>query len=115
MTQVLSNVIGNAVKFTEKGSVKIECRAFASKNRVEIKVSDTGSGIPEQIMPNLFGKFVTKSAGQADGHGGTGLGLFISKAIMNAHKGEIYAYNNATGGATFTIVLPVSQSNIVYD
>lgn len=115
MTQVLSNIIGNAVKFTEKGRIKIECRAFTSKNRVEIKVSDTGAGIPEQVLPNLFGKFVTKSAGKSNGHGGTGLGLFISKAIVNAHKGEIYAYNNATGGATFTIVLPVNQSNIIYD
>jgi PAS domain S-box-containing protein len=115
MTQVLSNVIGNAVKFTENGRIKVECRSFTNKNKVEIKVSDTGSGIPEQVLPNLFGKFVTKSAGEANGHGGTGLGLFISKAIVNAHKGEIYAYNNATGGATFTIVLPIRQSDIMYD
>lgn len=115
ITQVLSNVIGNAIKFTEKGSIKIECRAFAIKNKVEIKVSDTGAGISEQVLPNLFGKFVTKSVGETDGHGGTGLGLFISKAIVTAHKGEIFAYNNAIGGATFTIILPIDQSNIIYD
>ena len=115
ITQLLSNVIGNAVKFTKKGSIKVECRAFAEKNKAEIRVSDTGAGIPEQILPNLFGKFVTKSAGDTDGHGGTGLGLFISKAIVTAHKGVIYANNNATGGATFTIVLPIDQSKIIYD
>lgn len=115
ITQVLSNIIGNAVKFTEQGSVKVECRAFPGNNRVEIRVIDTGTGIPEQVLPNLFGKFVTKSTGDTDGHGGTGLGLFISKAIVTAHKGEIYGYNNATGGATFTIVLPIDQSNIIYD
>lgn len=115
MIQVLSNIIGNAVKFTKRGSIKIECRAFANKNKLEIRVSDTGTGISQEILPNLFGKFVTKSSGDIEGHGGTGLGLFISKAIVNAHKGEIFAYNNATGGATFTIVLPIDQSNIIYD
>jgi PAS domain S-box-containing protein len=112
--QVLSNVIGNAVKFTEKGSIRIECRAHLTKNKVEIKVNDTGAGISELVLPNLFGKFVTKSVGETNGHG-TGLGLFISKAIVTAHKGKINAYNNATGGATFTIVLPIDQSNIIYD
>ncbi|HJS82753.1 MAG TPA: PAS domain-containing sensor histidine kinase [Nitrososphaera sp.] len=115
MTQVLSNIIGNAVKFTKSGNIKVECQAFSSKNKIEIRVSDTGAGIPEQILPNLFGKFVTKSAGETNGHSGTGLGLFISKAIVTAHKGEIYAYNNAAGGATFTIVLPIEQSNIIYE
>jgi PAS domain S-box-containing protein len=114
MTQVLSNVIGNAIKFTEKGSVMVECKAFVSKNKIEIRVSDTGAGISDLVMPNLFGKFVTKSVGETNGHG-TGLGLFISKAIVTAHKGEIFACNNPTGGATFTIVLPIDQSNIIYD
>ncbi|MEW6603282.1 MAG: PAS domain-containing sensor histidine kinase [Thermoproteota archaeon] len=111
MIQVFSNVIGNAIKFTDKGGIKVECRAFPSKNKIEIRVSDTGAGISEKVLPNLFGKFVTKNAREANGHGGTGLGLFISKAIVTAHKGEIYAYNNATGGATFTIVLPIDQAN----
>jgi PAS domain S-box-containing protein len=115
MTQVVSNIVGNAVKFTKSGMIKIECQAFLSKNKIEIKVSDTGSGISEQVLPNLFGKFVTKNSGDTNGHGGSGLGLFISKAIVTAHKGRISAYNNATGGATFAIVLPIEQSNIMYD
>jgi PAS domain S-box-containing protein len=115
MTQVLSNIIGNAIKFTKSGSIKIECRAFPSKNKIEISVSDTGAGISEEILPKLFGKFVTKGVSNANGHGGTGLGLFISKAIVTAHKGKIYAYNNASGGATFTVVLPIEQSKIILD
>ncbi|MGI0048908.1 MAG: PAS domain-containing sensor histidine kinase, partial [Nitrososphaera sp.] len=102
MTQVLSNIIGNAVKFTKSGNIKVECQAFSSKNKIEIRVSDTGAGISEQVLPNLFGKFVTKSAGETNGHGGTGLGLFISKAIVTGHKCKVYASNNTTGGATFT-------------
>ncbi len=113
MTQVLSNLINNAIKFTEKGRIKIDCRAFESKNKIEIRVSDTGAGISDKVLPNLFGKFVTRSHGEAGTHGGTGLGLFISKAIVTAHKGEIYGSNNTAGGATFTIVLPIAQSNII--
>jgi PAS domain S-box-containing protein len=115
MTQVLSNLISNAIKFTEKGSIQVDCRAFESRNKIEVRVSDTGAGISDKVMPNLFGKFVTKSHGEAGGHGGTGLGLFISKAIVAAHRGEIYGYNNASGGATFTMVLPIDQSNIMYE
>ncbi|MFQ5941691.1 MAG: ATP-binding protein [Nitrososphaerales archaeon] len=107
--QVLSNIIGNAVKFTRKGSIKVESHAFPERNRVEIKISDTGGGIPNDILPHLFGKFITKSVGGENQHG-TGLGLFISKAIVIAHKGEIFAYNNDEGGATFTILLPMVSS-----
>lgn len=113
MTQVLSNLVNNAIKFTGKGSIKIDCHAFGGKNKIEIQVSDTGTGISDKVMPNLFGKFVTRSHGEANGQAGTGLGLFISKAIVAAHKGEIYGHNNATGGATFTIVLPIDHSNIM--
>jgi len=115
MTQVLSNIIGNAVKFTKSGSIKIECQALKDKNKIELRVSDTGAGISQEILPNLFGKFVTKGAGDTNGHGGTGLGLFISKAIVTAHKGKIDAQNNASGGATFTIVLPIDQSKTIFD
>ncbi|MFY3741433.1 MAG: signal transduction histidine kinase [Candidatus Nitrosomirales archaeon] len=106
--QVLTNVIGNAVKFTKDGKIKVETHILPGKNKVEIKVSDTDGGIPKEILPKLFGKFVTKNVGNEVQHG-TGLGLFISKAIVTAHKGEISAYNNDEGGATFTIILPIRQ------
>jgi signal transduction histidine kinase len=109
ITQVLANIVGNAIKFTQKGSIKIEGRTFLDKNKIEVKISDTGGGIPEYVLPKLFGKFVTKSVGETNKNG-TGLGLFICKAIISAHGGEICAYNNPGGGATFMIALPIEQS-----
>lgn len=104
--QVLSNIIDNAIKFTKKGAIKVETSIFPETNKIQIKISDTGGGIPSDILPQLFDKFVTKSVDYGDHHG-TGLGLFISKAIVTAHKGEIFVYNNDEGGATIAIVLPI--------
>jgi len=109
ITQVLTNIIGNAVKFTEKGSIKVESKTFPDKNKIEIKINDTGGGIPETVFPKLFGKFVTKNVGNSNKNG-TGLGLFICKAIVSSHRGEIYASNNNEGGATFVVMLPIEQS-----
>jgi PAS domain S-box-containing protein len=109
ITQVITNIVGNAIKFTQKGTIKVEGGTFLDKNKIEIKISDTGGGIPEYVLPKLFGKFVTKSVGETNKNG-TGLGLFISKAIVSAHGGKIYAHNNTEGGATFTIALPIVQT-----
>jgi len=114
MTQVLTNVIGNAMKFTKTGNIQVESQLSQNKNKIQIMISDTGGGIPQEVLPKLFGKFVTRDVGTSD-HSGTGLGLFISRAIVTAHKGEIYASNNNNGGATFTVVLPIDQSKPIYD
>ena len=108
--QVLTNVIGNAVKFTKEGKVRVESHVDSKKNKIEIGVSDTAGGIPQEVLPHLFGKFVTKSIGSEFRHG-AGLGLFISKAIVTAHKGQILADNNNQCGATFTIVLPIKNNS----
>jgi signal transduction histidine kinase len=106
ITQAISNIVVNAVKFTDSGTVLVESSVSNDKGRVEVKVSDSGGGIAEDILPNLFDKFVTKTLGNENKRG-TGLGLYIAKAIISAHKGKIFAYNNKQGvGATFTIVLP---------
>ncbi len=110
LTQVLTNILGNAAKFTKEGAITVETSySDHGKDDVVIKVSDTGGGIPEEVLPNLFGKFVTKNVSNENKQG-TGLGLFISKAIVAAHKGNISAHNNKDGGATFTISLPVDAS-----
>ena len=107
MEQVLTNIIGNAIKFTRKGEVKIETDYLLDKKQVVISVIDTGPGIAQELLPNLFGKFVTKDL-RLEGQQGSGLGLFISKAIVKAHNGLITAQNNVSGhGATFRIILPV--------
>jgi signal transduction histidine kinase len=106
ITQAISNIVGNAVKFTASGTIIVESNVSSDKKRVEVKVTDSGSGIAEDILPNLFDKYVTKTLGNENKRG-TGLGLYITKAIIDAHKGKIFAYNNKQGvGATFTIVIP---------
>src|SRR5215211_44451 len=109
IVQVLTNILGNAAKFTKKGKVKIETsRASDDNNLIEIRISDTGGGIPEEILPRLFEKFATKDVG-GSAKQGTGLGLYINKAIIKAHNGKISAFNNQEGGATFIISLPIEQ------
>jgi len=102
LTQVISNLLNNAIKFTKEGTIRVTEEVNDSKALVSIK--DTGQGIDPEIFPRLFLKFAAKS------ETGTGLGLFISKSIVEAHGGNIWAENNANGsGATFTFSLPVSD------
>ncbi len=107
--QLLSNILQNSFKFTEKGKVTIRKKNISVTGRpfVEIIVSDTGVGIPKEILPNLFNKFVTMDAGGKNKHG-TGLGLYICKGIVATHGGEISAYNNPEGGASVRIILPTN-------
>jgi signal transduction histidine kinase len=109
ITQVISNLIDNAIKFTEEkrgGTVSVNIKK-KNDRWVIVCVKDTGIGIDSEIMPRLFTKFATKS------FKGTGLGLFISKEIIEAHGGKIWAENNIGGkGATFNFSLPIlGQSN----
>jgi PAS domain S-box-containing protein len=106
ITQVISNIVGNAIKFSPRGSIKVASKVLGIK--YEISISDTGGGIPEDILPKLFEKFVTKGHGEGNKKG-TGLGLYISKAIVSAHRGEISAFNSGAG-ATFQIRLPISNT-----
>lgn len=111
LIQVFTNIIANAINAIKKGETsggKIIIEANTSKNKknVIILISDTGHGIPSDILPKLFGKFVTKSV-ENRSSSGTGLGLYISRKIIQAHDGTIYASNNLNGGATFAIVLPL--------
>lgn len=110
LTQVFMNLMGNSLKFTKKGGLTVGTHMNNSSGYFEITFSDTGGGIPAEILPRLFGKFVTKKVGEDEAHG-TGLGLFISKAIVTAHGGRISAYNNAQG-ATFKIELPVKPDAV---
>jgi signal transduction histidine kinase len=108
LTQVVSNLLSNAIKFTELGTilVKIEMKLDDSSNKQAIvSIKDNGLGIDPSIAPRLFEKFATKSNKSS----GLGLGLFVSKTIIESHGGKIWAQNNADGrGATFTFSLPLS-------
>jgi len=120
ITQVIFNIFDNAMRFTQEGIICINVeRKNIINNRKEnisncseeiiINISDTGKGIDPQTFPNLFSKFFSTS-----GTGGTGLGLFICKAIIEAHGGNIWAINNKNGkGSTFSFSLPlVDNTNI---
>src|SRR5215204_4150273 len=119
--QVIANLLYNAIKFTKEGSILVSAKVTQKKgeNREEegrdygnssssssrhviVSVKDSGAGIDLEILPRLFSKFVTKS------DKGTGLGLFISKSIIESHGGKIWAENNSDGkGAMFTFSLPI--------
>jgi signal transduction histidine kinase len=102
ITQVLSNILNNALKFTNEGHIIVNAHESNNKREVTVSIIDTGSGINEDIFAKLFSKFATKS------FSGTGLGLYISKSIVEAHGGRIWAENNKDKvGATFTFTLPV--------
>ncbi len=106
--QVLSNLLNNAIKYTKNGTVTINTSIANGSNNnanddkeVVVTIMDTGCGITPEIMQKLFSKFVTTSS-----HG-TGLGLFISKGIIEAHGGRIWAENNSNGvGSSFSFSLP---------
>lgn len=109
INQVISNLISNAVKFTRKGTISITTEKRKNENNedeVVVSVKDTGSGIDAEILPRLFTKFTSRS------QTGTGLGLFISKNIVEAHGGTIEGRNNTNGenGATFMFTLPLDSS-----
>ncbi len=102
MSQVFSNLISNAIKFTKKGTITIATKIDEGNNQTIISVKDTGQGIDPEILPRLFSKFAAKS------ETGNGLGLFISKSIVEAHDGKIWAEDNADGkGAKFSFSLPI--------
>jgi two-component system sensor histidine kinase VicK len=122
MIQVISNLLDNALKFTQEGTVTVTTierkddgdGAGGGEAEVVVSIKDTGTGIDPELIPRLFTKFATKS------YQGTGLGLFISKSIIEAHGGKMWAENNNNNnysknrkheGATFYFTLPVVGMN----
>jgi two-component system sensor histidine kinase VicK len=108
--QVISNLLANAIKFTIAGRIIVQLRTRKSKkitdsnHQVIVSIKDEGPGIDPSMMPRLFTKFASKS------EKGTGLGLFISKSIIEAYDGKIWAENNIDRkGATFTFTLPIQK------
>lgn len=99
IAQVISNLLDNALKFTKNGKIVITTKK-EDGGKVSVSVQDTGTGMELEIIPRLFTKFASRS------QSGTGLGLFISKSIIEAHGGEIWGKNNESKGATFTFTIP---------
>lgn len=111
LAQVLSNLLNNAIKFTQEGTIVILAKIINNDNATIVSVKDTGIGISTEIFPRLFEKFVTSKSFE-----GTGLGLYISKRIIEAHGGSIWAENNSDGkGATFSFTLPIIRNTELGD
>jgi signal transduction histidine kinase len=102
---VFCNILDNAVSFSHHGKINVILRKEKQngQNFLIVSVKDMGPGIDSEILPKLFTKFASKS------DMGTGLGLFISKGIVEAHGGKIWAENNPDKGATFSFSLPIDK------
>ena len=121
--RVISNLLNNAIKFTAKGKItlntedieqnelnnretKLEPKNEQQSREIQVSIKDTGTGLSPAILPKLFSKFVSTDSG------GTGLGLFVSKNIVEAHGGKIQAQNNDDGkGATFSFIIPKAATS----
>ena len=105
VSQVLHNLLSNAIKFTKEGQITVIVER--KENEIIVRIKDTGTGIDQEILPKLFTKFATYSLGGS----GTGLGLFISKSIIEKHGGKIWATSDANNdqarGSTFSFSLHI--------
>lgn len=108
ISEVVSNLIGNALNYTPSGG-SVEVSTEVKDGQVITKVKDTGPGIPANAIPKLFTKFFRVSGVLEQGSKGTGLGLYISKAIVDMHKGRIWVESEMGKGSTFSFSVPVSD------
>ena len=109
ITEVLNNLIGNALKFTEKGGITVSLERKGSEALVAVR--DTGIGIPEKSIPHLFEKFYQAQAASSalsNERGGTGLGLYITKTIIDMHSGKVWVKSKYRQGTTFFFTLPMN-------
>jgi signal transduction histidine kinase len=104
--QVLVNLLGNAVKFTDRGTVTMQLSR--SGHSVRVDIADTGIGIPADELPRLFRPFAQVDTGLTRRHGGTGLGLYISRRLATMLGGHIEVTSAVGEGSTFSVVLPVT-------
>ena len=110
LDQVLNNLISNALKFTaEGGSVRLQARRD-NRDGIIVRVQDTGVGISSDEIANLFQKYQQSTSGKTSAHKGTGLGLVISKMIVEAHGGKIWVESEEGKGTTFAFTLPAGAN-----
>lgn len=107
--QVLSNLMDNAVKFTEKGKIVISSAAYKDQNHIRVCVEDTGAGIKQEDLPKIFEKFQQLGDPLRRKTGGVGLGLSICKEIITRHGGKIGAESTLGKGSCFYFTLPIEE------
>ncbi|HLD11540.1 MAG TPA: ATP-binding protein, partial [Patescibacteria group bacterium] len=107
---VLHNLLSNAISYTNPGgkvTVKIETNPY----EVITHITDSGIGIPKEALPRLFTKFFRVSGVLEQGSKGTGLGLYISKAIIEMHHGRIWVQSEEGKGSTFSFAIPIANND----
>lgn len=109
VTEVLNNLITNAINYTKEGG-KIEVGAKVEDGVVLTYIKDNGVGIPKDILPHLFTKFFRSPTALKEMRSGTGIGLYISKSIVDLHKGKIWVESTPSKGSTFYFTLPLAES-----
>jgi CheY-like chemotaxis protein len=111
-SQVITNVIGNAIKFTDRGGITITLSAPEERNLALIKVRDTGIGISQEFLPHIFDEFKQESAGYQRSFEGSGLGLTISKRLLSLMGGTIEVESTKGEGTTFTVAVPLDTKRV---
>jgi signal transduction histidine kinase len=109
LRHILTNLLGNAVKYTNTGGVVLSARHLADERVVEFKVADTGIGIPPDELPHIFDMFSQVRASRRHSSGGVGLGLHIVKKFTELLGGEIHVDSEQSVGSTFTLKIPCAQ------
>lgn len=106
LRHILENLINNAIKFTDQGTVTISARFLATKKAMEFKVTDTGIGIPKELVPSIFERFRQVDGSDTKTYGGVGLGLYIAKKYANLLGGTIHVESKLGQGSTFALRIP---------
>jgi signal transduction histidine kinase len=108
LTQVMTNLLGNAINYTESGQVHVSLKLEGDK--VWTNIQDTGIGIPSEVLPHIFDRFYRAEDSAVQSSSGTGLGLSIVRAIVEMHGGELLVESEPGIGSTFTFALPVLKT-----
>jgi signal transduction histidine kinase len=108
--EILSNIVLNAVKFTDRGTIEVSVSSVEGGEQIEIEVKDTGVGIPEDFLPFIFEPFRQAEGSFTRSHGGVGLGLSIAKRLLNLLNGRVEVESEVGKGSTFHITIPVKYS-----
>jgi signal transduction histidine kinase len=106
LRHIIENLINNAIKFTDHGTVTISARYLTNKKTMELKVADTGIGIPKDLLPTVFERFRQLDSSDTRAHGGVGLGLYIVKNYTALLGGSVYVESRVGHGSTFTVRVP---------
>ncbi len=113
LRQVLRNLLDNAIRHTDAGEISVECRV--ADGRARLAVNDAGEGIPEDDLPFVFERFYRADSARARQTGGSGVGLAVSKRIVEDHGGTVFAENREGGGASVGFTLPLADDTTVGD